>query len=69
MQRRTPIQKAALYTSSAFFAVGAVAHAVRLIAGFEIIVAGVMVPVWMSLPGALIAGMLATWMAIAARRS
>ena len=38
------MQKAALYTSGVFFAVGAVAHLVRLIIGFEIVVGGVAVP-------------------------
>ncbi|MDH3195813.1 MAG: hypothetical protein OEL78_05825 [Hyphomicrobiales bacterium] len=63
------MQKAALYTSGAFFAVGAVAHLVRLIVGFEIVIAGIAVPVWASYPGALIAAALAVWMLAAARRS
>ena len=63
------MQKAALYTSAAFFTVGAVVHLVRLIVGFEIIISGVAVPVWASIPGALIAALLAAWMAVAARRS
>ena len=63
------MQKAVLYTAGAFFAVGAVAHAVRLITGIEIIVAGTAVPVWVSYPGALIAALLAVWMLVAAQRS
>jgi hypothetical protein len=63
------MQKAALYTSGVIFAVGAVAHLVRLITGFEIVVGGVVAPVWVSFPGALIAALLAVWMAVAARRS
>ena len=63
------MQKAALYTSGAVFAAVAVAHVVRLITGFEIVVGGVIVPVWVSFLGALITVLLAVWMAVAARRS
>ncbi len=63
------MQKAALYTSCAFFAAGAVVHGVRLITGFEIVVGGFIVPVWVSFLGALIAALLAVWMAVVARRS
>jgi hypothetical protein len=63
------MQKAALYTSSVIFAAVAVAHLVRLIMGFEIVVGGVVAPVWVSFPGALIATVLAIWMMIAARQS
>jgi len=42
---------------------------VRLIIGFEIVVAEIAVPVWMSFPGALAAAALAVWMLVAARRS
>jgi hypothetical protein len=63
------MQKAALYTSGAVFAVVAIAHVVRLITGFEIVVDGVIVPVWVSFLGALIAALLAVWMMVAARRS
>ncbi len=63
------MQRAALYTSGAVFAVGAFVHGVRLITGIEIVVDGVVVPVWVSFPGALIAALLAVWMAVAARRS
>ncbi len=63
------MQKAALYTSGAVFAVVAVAHVVRLITGIEIVVGGVLLPVWVSFLGALIAALLAVWAAVAARRS
>jgi len=63
------MQKAALYFSGVFFAIGAVAHVVRLTTGIEIVIGGAVVPVWMSLPGALIAAPLALWMLVAARRS
>lgn len=62
---KTTTQKAALYTAGTFFAVGAIAHVVRLFAGFEIAIGGIVVPVWMSFPGALIAA----WMIVAAQRS
>lgn len=62
------MQKAALYTSGAFFAAGTVAHLVRLITGFELVVDKFVVPVWVSVPGALIAALLAAWMIVAARR-
>ena len=61
--------KGALYTAGAIFAVGAVAHVVRLATAFEIIIGGIVVPVWVSFPGALIAALLAVWMVVAARRS
>ncbi len=63
------MQKAALYTSGVIFAAAAVAHVVRLTTGFEIVVGGVVVPVWVSFPGSLIAALLAAWMVVAARRS
>ncbi len=63
------MQKTALYTSCVFFAAAAVGHVVRLSGGIEIVVGGVVVPVWMSFPGMLIATLLAIWMVIAARRS
>ena len=59
------MQKAALYTSGVVFAAVAVTHAVRLATGIEIVVGGVVAPVWVSFPGALIAALLAVWMAVA----
>ena len=61
------MQKAALYTSGIFFAAAAVFHIVRLIIGIDIVIAGVMVPQWGSIPGTLIAALLAVWMLVAAR--
>jgi hypothetical protein len=63
------MQKAALYTSGVIFAAGTVGHVVRLITGFEIIIGTVVVPAWVSFPGALIAALLAVWMVVAAQRS
>ncbi len=50
------------------FAAVAVTHVVRLATAIEIVVGGVVAPVWVSFPGALIATLLAVWMAVAARR-
>ncbi len=63
------MQKAALYTSGVIFAVGAVALVVRLITGFQIIIGSIVLPPWASIPGALIAALLAIWMLVAALRS
>ena len=62
------MQKAALYTSGAIFAVGAVGHAVRLISGFEIVIDTLVLPLWVSGPGAAASALLAAWMVVAARR-
>ncbi len=59
------MRMAALYTSGVVFAAVAVIHAVRLATGIEIVVGGVVAPVWVSFPGALIAALLAVWMAVA----
>jgi|TARA_B100000315_G_C14453063_1_gene530081 hypothetical protein len=63
------MQKAALYTAGVIFAAGTIGHVVRLITGFEITIGEVVVPVWVSFPGVLVAGLLAVWMVVAARRS
>ncbi len=63
------MQKAAHYTSGAIFAAVSITHLVRLITGIEIIVGGVVAPVWVSFLGMLIAVLLALWMVVAARRS
>ena len=63
------MQKAAFYTSGAVFAAVTVAHVVRLATGFGIVVGGVIVPVWVSFLGALVAALLAVWMVAAAWRS
>ena len=63
------MQKAALYFSGIFFTVGAIAHLVRLISGFEIVIGEYAVPWSLSFPAALVAALLALWMLVAARRS
>lgn len=60
--------RAALYTAGAIFAINAIIQLVRLITGFDWIAAGVAVPVWVHIPGGLIAIGLATWMFVAAKR-
>ena len=52
------MQKAALYTSGVIFAAVSFTHLVRLITGIEIVVGGVVAPVWVSFPGMLIAALL-----------
>lgn len=63
------MQKAALYTAGVIFAIVCAAHVVRLTSGLEIVIDGNVLPQWVSFPGAAIAGLLAIWMAMAARRS
>ena len=65
----TPLQKAALYTAGTFFAVGVAVHTIRSFTGFEIIVGTTAVPAWVSIPAVLAGGLLAIWMAVAARRA
>jgi len=61
------MQKAALHISGVIFAIGAVGHVVHLITGIEIVFGGVILPMWISFSGAIIAAALAVWMAVAAR--
>jgi len=62
------MQKAALTTAGAIFAIGAAAHLARLILGFGIVIGGIDLPTWVSLPAGLVAAGLALWMVAAARR-
>lgn len=68
VQERTPMQRAALYTSALIFSAGAVGHGLRLVRGFEIAIGGVVVPIWLSYLGVIIAALLAIWMVVAAQR-
>ncbi len=63
------MQKAALYVSGIFFAIGAVCHLWRFGNDIEIVIDGIVVPMWISLPGVFVAALLAVWMLVAARRS
>ena len=62
------MQRAALTAAGAIFAIGAAAHLLRLIVGFEIVIGGIDLPTWVSLPAGLVAAGLAVWMLAAARR-
>lgn len=61
------MRNAALYTAAVIFAIGCVAHVVRLITKFEIVIAGNVLPQSVSIAGAIVAGLLALWMLAAAR--
>lgn len=62
------MQKAALYTAAMIFILVTIAHAARLLAGFEIVIDGTVVPQWVSIPGVAVAALLAIWMVAAGRR-
>lgn len=53
----------------AVFVVIGIVHLLRLMLGFEVIIAGWAVPMWANLVGAVIAGVLALMLAREARRS
>ena len=44
----------------AFLALVAIIHLVRLFAGWEVLISGFVIPVWLSLPGFVVSGGLAT---------
>jgi len=56
-----------LVCAVAFFLVAA-AHLARLIAGWEIAIAGWTVPRWISIPGLIITGVLSGWGLVLASR-
>jgi hypothetical protein len=55
------MQKTYLLICGAIFFVVAGAHLSRLITGWEITIAGGVVPHWISIPGLLIPGLLSAW--------
>ncbi len=63
------MQKAALYASGFIFATGATFHFLRLVTGFEIMVAGYFLPTWVSVPSILVSIILARATVTAARRA
>jgi len=63
------MQKTALYTAALVFTLVAIAHAVRLYTGFDIVIDSTIIPRWVSIPGVVVAGLLALWMVIATRRA
>jgi hypothetical protein len=62
------MKKAAFYTSGGILAVSALGHGVRLFTGFDMVVVGIIVPLWMSLPAMIIGALLAIWVTVGARR-
>ena len=54
-------RKGYLLISGAIFTVLSVAHLTRLVSGWEIAIAGITVPQWLSLPGLVVTGSLAAW--------
>ncbi len=62
------MQKAALYTCGAIFAVATVFHLVRLATDIQIVIGGIVIPVWASVPAAIITAVLTIWMVVAARQ-
>ncbi len=63
------MHKPALYTAGTVFAIVALVHVVRFFLGTEIVVGGGVIPVFVSLPAAIVSALLAAWMIVAARRS
>ncbi len=57
-----------LVCGTVFFAVAA-GHLARLIAGWEIAIAGRAVPLWISVPGLVIPGVLSAWGFVLAART
>ena len=52
----------------AVFALVGIVHFLRLLIGFDLVIAGYAVPLWMNMVGALFAGFLALMLAREARR-
>ncbi len=57
-----------LIVSGIVFAIVTVAHLTRLVTGFEVVIAGAMIPQWVSWPGLAIAGGLSAWAFALARQ-
>ncbi len=53
----------------AVFTIVGIVHLLRIMLGFEVVIAGWAVPLWVNLIGALVAGVLALMLAREARRS
>jgi hypothetical protein len=62
------MKKAAYYASSLMLAAGSAGHGVRFFAGIDVAIAGIIVPMWVSLPSMIIGGLLAIWITIGAWR-
>lgn len=63
------MQKPALYTAAAFFALGALAHWMRAFLGFDIIIGDMAIPILLSVIAGVAAALIAIWMFTAARRA
>ncbi len=61
------MQKSALYTASAIFAIVAIAHFVRYFLGAKIVVGSVAMPLSVSLFAGIVLAVLTVWMILAAR--
>jgi len=55
-------QRIGLRVAAVIFALVSLLHVVRWIARLEIVVAGTAVPLWISIPGFAVAGLLALWL-------
>jgi hypothetical protein len=62
-------QKTYLLICGTVFLIVALAHLTRLIAGWDIVVAGWVAPNWISVPGLIIPGCLSAWGFMLALRS
>lgn len=62
------MKKAAFYTSGVLLAIGSAGHALRLFSGIDIVVAGIIVPGWVSFAAMIIGAALAVWIIVGARR-
>jgi hypothetical protein len=58
----------ALKTAGVIFAVVALLHLLRVVTGFEVAIGGKTIPLWPSIGGLIVGGLLAIWMFLAARR-
>jgi len=62
------MKKIAFYTSGILLAVGSIGHGLRFFASIEVVVAGVIVPLWVSLLSMIVGALLAIWIIVGARR-
>ncbi len=55
------VMRAYALVSGIFFALVAVMHILRAVGRVQVVVADIQVPVWMSVPAAILTGILAVW--------
>lgn len=58
----------ALTIAGIIFLLVALLHLLRVVTGFEIVIGGKTIPLWPSIGGLIVGGLLAIWMFLAARR-